>query len=58
MSILYMYMLLLDQDTPRIESNTFCLINSREDFMCIPELAINPIGDRIIDGFFMNEDSQ
>ena len=53
-----MYMLLLDQDTPRIESYTFCLINSREDFMCIPELAINPIGDRIIDGFFMNEDSQ
>ncbi|CAH3040579.1 unnamed protein product [Porites lobata] len=31
---------------------------SRRDFMSIPELAINPIGDRIIDAFFMNEDSQ
>lgn len=31
---------------------------SREDFICIPELAINPIGERIIDAFFMNEDSQ
>lgn len=31
---------------------------SRTDFMSIPELAINPIGDRIIDAFFMNEDSQ
>lgn len=31
---------------------------SREDFICIPELAINPIGERIIDAFFMNEDSK
>lgn len=31
---------------------------SREDFMCIPELAINPIGERIIDAFFMNEESK
>ncbi|CAH3161339.1 unnamed protein product [Porites evermanni] len=31
---------------------------SRRDFISIPELAINPIGDRIIDAFFMNEDSQ
>lgn len=38
--------------------NVFCLINSREDFMRIPELAINPIGERIIDAFFMNEESK
>ena len=39
--------------------NLFPLItNSREDFICIPELAINPIGERIIDAFFMNEDSK
>lgn len=31
---------------------------SRDDFIRIPELAINPIGERIIDAFFMNEDSQ
>ncbi|KAK3718779.1 hypothetical protein QZH41_014055 [Actinostola sp. cb2023] len=27
---------------------------SREDFLRIPELAINPLGDRIVDAFFMN----
>ncbi|PFX16962.1 calcineurin B homologous protein 1-like [Stylophora pistillata] len=31
---------------------------SRADFISIPELAINPIGERIIDAFFMNEDSK
>uniref|UniRef100_X1Z2A7 EF-hand domain-containing protein n=1 Tax=Capitella teleta TaxID=283909 RepID=X1Z2A7_CAPTE len=31
---------------------------SREDFLRIPELAINPLGDRIVHAFFMegNED--
>jgi calcineurin B family protein 1 len=24
----------------------------REDFLRIPELAINPLGDRIVDAFF------
>ncbi|XP_031567927.1 calcineurin B homologous protein 1-like [Actinia tenebrosa] len=28
---------------------------SREDFLHIPELAINPLGDRIVDAFFMSE---
>ena len=36
----------------------FCLSTSRDDFIRIPELAINPIGERIIEAFFMNEDSQ
>lgn len=36
----------------------FFLSTSRDDFIRIPELAINPIGERIIDAFFMNEDSQ
>ena len=36
----------------------FSLSTSRDDFIRIPELAINPIGERIIDAFFMNEDSQ
>ena len=36
----------------------FFFLFSRDDFIRIPELAINPIGERIIDAFFMNEDSQ
>ena len=38
--------------------SVFFLSISRDDFIRIPELAINPIGERIIDAFFMNEDSQ
>ncbi len=30
----------------------FCVF-SREDFLRIPELAINPLGDRIVHAFFM-----
>lgn len=30
----------------------FCFLFSREDFQRIPELAINPLGDRIINAFF------
>lgn len=26
----------------------------REDFLRIPELAINPLGDRIVDAFFLH----
>ncbi len=26
----------------------------RDDFLRIPELAINPLGDRIVDAFFMH----
>ncbi|EDO40303.1 predicted protein [Nematostella vectensis] len=29
---------------------------TREDFLRIPELAINPLGDRIVDAFFMNQE--
>ena len=28
---------------------------SREDFLRIQELAINPLGDRIVNSFFINE---
>lgn len=31
-----------------------CSIFSREDFLRIPELAINPLGDRIVDAFFID----
>ncbi|KXJ25796.1 calcineurin B homologous protein 1 [Exaiptasia diaphana] len=30
---------------------------SREDFLRIPELAINPLGDRIVDAFFMHDNN-
>lgn len=33
-------------------SGTLC----RDDFLRIPELAINPLGDRIVDAFFMEDD--
>jgi calcineurin B family protein 1 len=28
---------------------------SREDFLRIPELAINPLGDRIVNSFFLSK---
>ncbi|MEQ2182929.1 Ca2+-binding actin-bundling protein (actinin), alpha chain (EF-Hand protein superfamily), partial [Goodea atripinnis] len=36
----------------------FSDINSREDFQRIPELAINPLGDRIINAFFPEGEDQ
>jgi len=38
------------------KSNTGAL--SRDDFLRIPELAINPLGDRIVNSFFTNNDDR
>lgn len=57
-SIIYTMSLPLVQLYSNYYTIAFFIYNSREDFLCIPELAINPIGERIIDAFFMNEDSQ
>ena len=35
-------------------NNALCIHFSREDLLRIPELAINPLGDRIIHAFFMD----
>lgn len=34
-----------------------CGTLSREDFLRIPELAINPLGERIVDAFFEESES-